>query len=888
MTSPDIGEVRPVSIDDEMRSSYLDYAMSVIVSRALPDVRDGLKPVQRRILYAMHDMGIRPASSYKKSARITGEVLGKYHPHGDTAVYDAMVRMAQPFSLRNMLVDGQGNFGSVDGDPPAAMRYTEARLAHIAQAVLGDLDRETVDWVDNFDASLKEPTVLPAILPNLLVNGASGIAVGMATNIPPHNLAEVCDAIALLIRNPEATTADLMEYVKGPDFPTGAHIHGLEGIRNAYATGRGRVIVQASHKIEEVRRGGDRQQIVFTEIAFQVNKSTLVAKIAELVKSRTVEGISEVRDESDRKGMRIVVELRRGAAPSVVLNNLYRHTALRASFSANMLALVDGMPRVLTLKEMLRNFIDFRREVVVRRAEFDLRKARARLHILEGLRTALENLDRVIALIRASADVEAARTGLMSEFNLSQLQAQAILDMQLRRLAALEREKIENEYQALVAQIADLEALLADPERVYAVVRTETLALKRRFGDDRRTQIHPAELGEWRREDTEPHEEVVITLSKNGYIKRIPLVTYRSQHRGGKGVRWQRMTKEDDVTPHLRVADTHDYLLMFTDRGRVFSTRAFELAADASRTSRGTPIGNLVNLEPRETVNAIVTVSDLREDTYLVMVTATGQVKRMRLLELANMRRAGLNAFNLKPSDELVSVVLAQPSEDIVMVTEQGMAIRFPSEQIRARQRAAGGTRGIQLEQRDKVVSADVVSPTGLLLIATRRGYGKMSPLRYYRQQRRGGKGLITYKPTRKNGKVVAAQVVEPEVDGEDTTVLILTEKAQVIRIKLSELRARGRITQGVILAVLDTGDSVSAIRAMKTRRAPVELVADLPADEADEDQAALDAEDADADAEPDAATEDDAPDAEDADAGLDVAAEDDAPDTEDADADEE
>jgi len=821
----DIGEVRPININDEMRNSYLDYAMSVIVSRALPDVRDGLKPVQRRILYAMYDMGIRPTSSYKKSARIVGEVLGKYHPHGDTAVYDAMVRMAQPFSLRAMLVDGQGNFGSVDGDSPAAMRYTEARLSQISMMLLNDIDKDTVDWLDNFDTSLKEPRVLPAILPNLLVNGAAGIAVGMATNIPPHNVGELCDAIAQLIRKPESSLDELMEFVKGPDFPTGAHIYGNEGIRNAYATGRGRIMMQASHMIEEVKRN-NRQRLVFTEIPYQINKSTLVAKIADLIKSTTLDGVSEVRDESDRKGMRIVLDLRRGGSVSVILNVLYKHTALRTSFSANMLAIVAGMPKVFTLREALRYFIEFRREVVVRRAEFELRKARARLHILEGLRTALDNLDAVIALIRGSADVETARTGLMTEFNLSQIQAQAILDMQLRRLAALEREKIENEYNELAALVGELEELLASPEKVYAVIRKETLDLKRRHGDERRTEVHPAELGEWRREDTEPHETVVITLSANGYLKRIPLATYRAQHRGGKGVKGQRMTKEDDVTPHLRVADTHDWLLMFTDRGRVFASRAFELPADASRTSRGTPVANVINLEPREHVNAVVTVSDLREDKYLVMATVAGQVKRMHLPEIANIRRGGLNAFNLKPGDELQSVILATYDEDIIMVSEQGMAIRFPSGDIRARQRAAGGMRGMTLQANDKIVSADVVSPSGSLLVVTRRGYGKLSEMRRYRQQKRGGKGLITLKIARKNGRVAAAQVVDREVDGDDT-VLILTEKAQVIRVHLNEIRETGRITQGVIMAVPDTGDAVSAIRAMKTREAPGELLSE-------------------------------------------------------------
>ncbi|MFW6174627.1 MAG: DNA gyrase C-terminal beta-propeller domain-containing protein, partial [Chloroflexota bacterium] len=525
-------------------------------------------------------------------------------------------------------------------------------------------------------------------------------------------------------------------------------------------------------------------------------------------------------------GMRVVVELRRGAAPDVVLNNLYKHTPLRTSFSANMLALVDGMPRVLTLKEALRNFIEFRREVVVRRAEFDLRKARARLHILEGLRVALENLDRVIQLIRESADVETARSGLMTEFSLTQLQAQAILDMQLRRLAALEREKIETEYQEIVARIAELEALLADPNKVYGVVREETMDLKERYGDERRTVVHPEALGEWRREDTEPHEEVAITLSRNGYMKRMPAATYRAQHRGGKGVRGQRMTKEDDVTPHLIVADTHDTLLLFTDRGRVFAMRVFELPPDASRTSRGTPVSNLVSLEPRETVNAILAVSDLKEDTYLVMTTRQGQVKRMHLPQIANIRRAGLNAINLKSGDELVSAVLAEPDQDLVIISQEGMAIRFPTSQIRPRQRAAGGVRGMNLASGDQVVAADVTREDGSLLVVTKKGYGKLSPLRYYRQQGRGGNGVLSLRITRKNGKVADAAVVDGHVNGEDT-VLLLTEKAQVLRIHLSEIRVTGRVTQGVILEKLGDGDAISAIRAMTQRHTPAELLSE-------------------------------------------------------------
>ena len=826
MVSSDLGNTRPIRIEDEMKASYLDYAMSVIVSRALPDVRDGLKPVQRRILYAMHDQGMRPTSSYKKSARLVGEVLGKYHPHGDQSVYDAQVRMAQTFSLRYPLVDGQGNYGSVDGDPPAAMRYTECRLSSVTEMMLGDIDRDTVDWGENFDQSLKEPTVLPARLPALLVNGASGIAVGMATNIPPHNVTEICDAVVYMISHPDASVDDLMKFVKGPDFPTGAHIWGQEGIRNAYVTGRGRVMVQASHEIEDIARQ-ERKRLVFTEIPFQVNKATLVAKIAGLVKSRKVDGISEVRDESDRKGMRIVLELRRGAHVPVVLNNLYKHTNLRASFSVNMIALVDGTPRVLTLKQALRHYLDFRVEVVRRRAEFDLKKANARLHVLAGLRIAIDNLDRVIALIRASADVEEARANLRTEFDLSEIQAQAILDMQLRRLAALEREKIENEFKELIALIQDLEELLADDTKVNAVVRKETHELKRKYGDERRTEVHPEELGDWRREDTEPHEEVVITLSRNGYVKRVKLDTYKKQHRGGKGVRGQRMTKEDDVTPHLQIADTHDYLLLFTDQGRVFASRVFELPADQSRNSRGTPVQNLgFNMEPREEVHAVVAVSSYLEDTYLVMATKKGQVKRMHLPLLRNMNRSGLRCFNLKKDDALIGAVMADEDEDVILVSKEGLSIRFRSSEVRARQRAAGGMKGMNVQNKDEIVSMNVVDDEGYLLIVSQKGYGKLSLLRHYTQQRRGGKGLITLKVTTKTGKVADSAVVSGEIRTDSTGMLVLvTEKAQVIRTNLGEIRSTGRIAQGVKIQVPEAGDKISAIRVIsEMREASVEI----------------------------------------------------------------
>ncbi len=810
----DVGDIRTIGIEEEMRSSYLDYAMSVIVSRALPDVRDGLKPVQRRILYAMHDQGMRPGSSYKKCARLVGDVLGKYHPHGDSPVYEALVRMAQPFSMREPLVDGQGNFGSVDGDPPAAMRYTECKLAPITEFMLGDIDRETVDWQENFDQSLREPSVLPARLPNLLVNGASGIAVGMATNIPPHNVAEVCDAVVTLVRNPNATVDELMQHVKGPDFPTGAHIWGSEGIKNAYASGRGRIVVQATGEIEDVARQ-DRKRVVFTEIPFQVNKSTLIQRIAELIKTRRVEGVSEVRDESDRRGMRIVLELRRTASPAIVMNNLYKHTSLRSSFSVNMIGLVKGAPRVLNLRQVLQYYIEFREEVVRRRAEFDLKKARARLEVLEGLRIAIDNLDRVIQIIRGSADVEEARVGLITEFGFTLVQAQAILDMQLRRLAALEREKLENEYKELLELVQRLEALLADASKVSAEVIKETHQLKRKYGSERRTVIHQEELGEFKREDIEPHEDVVITLTHGGYIKRVKLDTYRKQHRGGKGVSSQRLTRADDITGFLQVADTHDTLLFFTDHGRVYSSRVFELPPDQSRQSRGTLVHNLgFNIGPGETVRQMMVVSDMHApDTYLALATKHGDVKRMTLEAFANINRAGLNCYKLKPKEELISVAMARDDDDLIMVTKNGQSIRFPSRDITSRSRIAGGVRGIRLDKDDEVVGMDVVDDEGYLLIIGTKGRGKLSALRHYRVQGRGGRGIITLSITRNTGDVAAATVINDALRRDETgKLMILTSKGQIVRTTLAEIRETGRSAQGVKIVALDQTDRAAAI----------------------------------------------------------------------------
>ena len=815
VTKTEYGFVRPTGIEEEMRSSYMDYAMSVIVSRALPDVRDGLKPVQRRILYAMQDLGMRPNSPYKKSARLVGEVLGKWHPHGDGPVYDAMVRLAQDFSMRMPLVDGQGNFGSVDGDPPAAMRYTESRLSAVAEQMLLNLDQNTVDFIDNFDGTLQEPSVLPARLPNLLVNGASGIAVGMATNIPPHNPSEVCNAIVRMIDNPDIAVESLMRSIRGPDFPTGATIMGREGIKSAYATGRGQIVVRATADFEETRRS-DRMRIVVTELPYQVNKAALIEKIASLIKSKQIEGISDLRDESDRHGMRIVMELRPGAQALVILNNLYKFTAMQSTFSANMLALVDGSPRVVTLRQALQHYIDFRKKVVTRRSRFELEKARERAHILEGLRVALEYLDDVIALIRSAPDVEAARRGLMSRYDLDGLQAQAILDMQLRRFAALEREKIETEYQELLQTIRRLEELLADVNKILAVVKEETEALKKRFGNKRRTSI-AGEAEEFDDEDLVAREKVVITLSREGYIKRIPASTYRSQHRGGKGVR--SMTKrEEDPVAHILVCDTHDKLLFFTNKGRVLPLEhSFELRGDTSKTTRGVPVVNVIPLTDGEKVNAVLGADTLdHDDVFLLLATRKGVVKRVALNSMSNIRRSGIIIMRLKEKDELVTALLTREEDEIIMVSRQGMSIRYPVAQIRARQRAAGGVRGMDLRDKDFIVGADVVIPDSKLLVISKNGYGKLTDLKKYKSQTRGGLGLKTFNITRKTGPVAAADVID-----DDKEVYVVSAKAQVLRTSLSEIRSYGRATQGVSIFKPQPGDSVVSISCVGDLDAP-------------------------------------------------------------------
>ena len=805
-----IGKIRPVRIEEEMRNSYLDYAMSVIVSRALPDVRDGLKPVQRRILYAMDDLGMRSGTAYKKSARLVGEVLGKYHPHGDSPVYEAMVRMAQDFSLRYPLVDGQGNFGSIDDDPPAAMRYTEARLAPIAQDMLADIDRDTVDFGVNFDDSLREPLVLPTLLPNLLINGASGIAVGMATSLPPHNLREVCDAAIHLIDHPEATVEDLTKFIKGPDFPTGGIILGREGILSAYSTGRGRVVLRAKAAIEDGERRSERKHIVVTEIPYQVNKATLVEKIAHLAKDKKIDGIGEVRDESDRHGLRVVIELRREAQPEIVLNNLCKHTAMQSAFSVNALALVEGQPQVLPLKRLLRHYIDFRRQVITRRAQFDLKKAQDRAHILEGLRVALVYLDRVIALIRQAADVETARAGLIEQFSLSQIQAQAILDMQLRRIAALEREKIEEEFQQLQKTIGELEALLADPQKVLMEVKKETRKVRKDYGDDRRTEILDEEPGVPTKEELVPHQEMVITITQRGYLKCMAANTYRAQHRGGKGITGM-LPRESDVLQQLLVADTHDTLLFFTNKGKAYALRCFEIPQDATRSTRGMPVVNLLSITEGERVNAVVITPNLQQEGYILLGTRMGEIKRMNFSSMSNIRSNGLIAMDLEPGDEVVSAWLAGEEDEVVMVTEMGMAARFPIANVRVSSRYSGGVRGIRLDSGDRVMSMDVVIPGAQLLVLSRNGFGKLTPIQAYRRTARGAKGVRTFRITDKTGVVAAAHVV---LDA--TEVMLVSEKGTIERVLLSEIRVKGRITQGVmIMRPKIEGDHFVAVASM-------------------------------------------------------------------------
>jgi DNA gyrase subunit A len=806
-----LGTTRPVNIEDEVRSSYLDYAMSVIISRALPDVRDGLKPVHRRILYAMDGLGLNHASPYKKSARIVGEVLGKYHPHGDTSVYDAMVRMAQDFSMRYPLVDGQGNFGSVDDDPPAAMRYTEARLALIAEQMLVDIDKDTVNFVPNFDDTLKEPSVLPTRLPNLLVNGSSGIAVGMATSIPPHNLGEVCDAISRLIDNSEATVDELIQFVKGPDFPTAGVILGQEGIRNAYATGHGRVVVRARAYVGDGTDAG-RRQIVVTELPYQTNKAALVERIAELVKEKKIEGVSELRDESDRQGMRIVIELKREAHPQQVLNNLYKYTSMQSSFFINMLALVDGQPRLISLKEVLQYYIDFRQEVITRRSKFELKAAKARAHILEGLKIALDQIDKVIATIKKSETAEVARRSLMSGFGLSQEQAQAILDMQLRRLASLERRKILDEYAEVVKNIAYLEELLANPRRILLLIKEEVGELQSKYSDPRRTEISEQAGMEFGEEDLIPHQEVVVTLSERGFIKRVLSRTYKPQHRGGKGIIGV-VTREADAVRLLAVADTHDNLLFFTNLGKVFSLKCHEIPSDSSRTAKGIAVVNLFPIADGERVTALVAVTDFKPDTYMLMATCRGEIKKTALDNFASVRSNGLIAMDLEEGDELVAACLATDQDDVIVVTQRGQSIRFVVSSLRASSRTSGGVCGIRLASDDQVVGMGIAYPEAFLLVVTIEGFGKLTPVGQYPRQHRAGSGVRTFKCIEKTGKVAAAKVVS-----QSQQLMIISAHGIVTRTPVKEkdprqgISVQGRSAQGVRLMRLGSGDKVVAI----------------------------------------------------------------------------
>jgi DNA gyrase subunit A len=798
----EIGNVRLANIETEMRQSYLDYAMSVIVQRALPDARDGLKPVHRRVLYAMNEMGVRSNSRYRKSAGIVGEVLKNFHPHSDTAVYDTLVRMAQDFNLRYPLVDGQGNFGSVDGDNAAAMRYTEAKLTPIADELLVDIDKNTVDFQPNYDASMQEPKVLPARLPNLLINGSAGIAVGMATNIPPHNLDEICDAIVHLVDNPEATIDELMAFVQGPDFPTGGTILGTEGIRAAYATGRGRVVIRAKAFVEESARG-NRYQIVVTELPYQVNKATLLERIAELVKEGKLDGISDLRDESDRSGMRMVIELKRDAQPMKVLNNLFKHTALQQSFGVNMLALVENgtQPRVLTLRRALQEYIDHRIVVITRRTQFELDKAKRRAHILEGLKKALDAIDEIIATIRKSRTTESARGNLMDNFKFTEVQAQAILDMRLARLAALERKKIEDELKEVLKEIAYLEGLLADPKKILGLIRADMAMLKEKYGDVRRTRIQDVS-GVLSEEDLIPEVDVLVTLTKRGYVKRIAHDVYRTQHRGGRGVTGVTMRDEDEVQ-HILAANTMDSLLIFTNRGKVYQIKVHELP-DAGRTAKGLPIVNVINMQPDETVTTMMTVEDYTSSAYLFFTTRLGQVKRTSLNLFQSVRSSGMIAIGLEPGDELAWVRITSGKDHVVLITKLGQAIRFDEKGARPMGRPAAGVIGIRLEKGDSIIASEVVQEGKDLLIVAAKGLGKRTALSQYPSQGRGGKGVTAMKLTPKTGEIVAAAMVSPEQN-----VMMMNSSGQVIRIPAAQISLIGRATQGVFVMRMSPGETV-------------------------------------------------------------------------------
>ena len=793
----------PVYIEDEMRQSFMDYAMSVIISRALPDVRDGLKPVHRRVLYAMYDMSNTWDKPYKKSARLVGDIIGKYHPHGDTAVYDTIVRMVQDFSLRYPLIDGQGNFGSIDPDPPAAMRYTEIRMARLAEEILADLEKETVDFIPNYDDSLKEPAVLPSRIPNLLINGASGIAVGMATNIPPHNLSEVVDGLVALVENPEMTIKQLMRHITGPDFPTGGFIHGKEPIVQAYHEGKGIMQMRGKAFTETVKRTG-KEQIVISEIPYMVNKGRIIEQIASLVQEKKIDGIADLRDESDREGMRIVIELKRDAVAEIVINQLYKHTSLQESFGINMLAIVEGRPKILNLKEALKAFLDHRKEVVTRRTAYDLRKAEERLHILEGLRIALDNLDAVITLIRNAQDPKVAKEGLMATFGLSELQAQAILDMRLQRLTGLERDKIMQEHRETVELIAKLRAILASEKEIYRIIVEELKEIKERYGDERRTQII-ARSEEISIEDLIVDEDMAVTISHEGYIKRNPITLYRAQRRGGKG-KIGTTTKEEDFVEYLFIASMHSYILFFTTIGKVYWIKVHELP-QASRAAKGKPIVNLLNLESGERVSAFLSVREFVEGRNIIFATKKGLIKKTELMLYSNPRASGIRAIGLEDGDEVIGVKLTDGQQEIILSTLHGQSIRFKEEQVRPTGRGTYGVVGIRMDEGDAVVSMEMLSLGANILTVSEKGYGKRTGMDEYRLQSRGGKGVITMKTTEKTGRVVGGQ----QVTDEDQLMLI-TNNGKIIRLRVKDIRVIGRNTQGVRLIDLEGDERVVSL----------------------------------------------------------------------------
>lgn len=818
MSEQERSGVKGINITEEIETSFLDYAMSVIVSRALPDVRDGLKPVHRRILYGMQELGNTADKPYKKSARIVGDVMGKYHPHGDSSIYDAMVRMAQDFSYRYMLVDGHGNFGSVDGDGAAAMRYTESRMSKIAMEMLRDINKDTIDYTDNYDGSEKEPIVLPSRYPNLLVNGAAGIAVGMATNIPPHHLGETIDAVIALSENPAITTEELMEIIPGPDFPTGGLILGRSGIRRAYESGRGSIIIRAKVEIEQKANG--KETILVHELPYQVNKAKLIEKIAELVRDKKIDGITNLRDESDRRGMRVVIEIRKDANANVVLNNLYKQTAMQSSFGINMLSLVNGQPKVLGLKEMLYHYLEHQKVIIRRRTEFDLRKAEDRAHILEGLRIALDHIDEIIAIIRGSRSGEEAKPQLMERFNLSERQAQAILDMRLVRLSGLEREKIEAEYQELQVLIAELKAILADEAKIVDIIRTEILELKDRYSDTRRTEITSGGIEMIEDEDLIPVENSVVTLTHNGYIKRLAANTYRSQKRGGRGVQGMG-TNEDDFVEHLMNTSTHDTILFFTSKGKVFRAKGYEIP-EYGRTAKGLPIVNLLNIDKGEKVTAMIRVGSFDEDAYFIFTTKTGITKRTPVSQFANIRTNGLIAISLREDDDLISVRLTDGDKQIIIGTRDGMLVRFQEDDIRSMGRTAGGVRGIKLRDGDEVVGMEIVEPGQEILVVTEKGYGKRTSEDDYRLQSRGGVGLKTMQITDKNGPMVAVKTVDGSED-----LMLITINGMLIRMDVNDISLIGRSTQGVRLIRLGDEELVATV-------AKVEKAEESPEDEED------------------------------------------------------